>query len=287
MKFSVTAVLGLALGASASAVVPRGNLEARSLEVVIRVMTNVYDHMKVLDAAIAGFEGLQHVEALKKAGSEMVATVKAADAEVVVMTPVTLQEAQQFQPLSDKLNAMGDTLLGHVNAKVPTWGGLGLCPNALDMVSQIGAGVVKLMGDVADKFPTDGQGESNQGIIQHFTKLFDDAIAKLTTCAAGKTIGGPKDTWVQEIVVVATTTEDCDDSTSAPAGAVPTLAIKPATTIPGVAATPTPYYPKPGNATSSWAPAATSTRPYVVTAGAALNGVAAGAVALMAAAYFL
>lgn len=48
------------------------------------------------------------------------------------------------------------------------------------------------MGDVAAKFPPDGQGQSNQG-IQRFANLFAETVAKLTACAtsSGPTTPGP------------------------------------------------------------------------------------------------
>ncbi|KAL8367138.1 hypothetical protein RB595_008897 [Gaeumannomyces hyphopodioides] len=275
MKFSIPAILGLALGASASAVAPRAAVEARSLEVVLRVMTSVYEHMGRLDGAVTGFQGVQDIQELRLRGGEMVAAVKSADAEVLGMTPVTLQEAIQFQSLSDKLNAMGEKLLGDVVEKIPTFGQVGVCSHAEDMISQIGAGVVKLMGDVSAKFPTGGQGKSNQGIIQHFTSIFAETVSKLKACAASS---GPKasDVWVTATVEATSTV--CTTSTGVPIPPTKSLTF-------AVAATPTPAYPKANGTAAAWPPAPTGTKPVIVTAGAALNGVAKAAVALMAAAY--
>ncbi|EJT77278.1 hypothetical protein GGTG_07190 [Gaeumannomyces tritici R3-111a-1] len=269
MKFSIPAILGLVMGASASAVAPRAAVEARSLEVVVRVMTSVYEHMGRLDDAITKFQGVQDIPGLRLRGGEMVAAVKSADAEVLGMTPVTLQEAHEFQPLSDKLNAMGEKLLGHVVDKIPTFGQVGVCSHAEQMISDIGAGVVKLMGDVAAKFPTDGQGKSNQGIIQHFTSIFADTVSKLKSCAVQVTA-----------TVEATSTVPCTTSTGVPIPPSQSLTF-------AVPATPTPAYPKANGTAVAWPPAPTGTKPAIVTAGAALNGVAKAAVALMAAAYLL
>ncbi|KLU82759.1 hypothetical protein MAPG_01828 [Magnaporthiopsis poae ATCC 64411] len=246
MKPSIPAIFTLAMGASASAVAPRAAVEARSLEVVMRVMTNVYENMVRLDGAITRFQAIHDVEELKQHGGEMVTTIQSADAEVLGMTPITLEEAAQFQPLSEKLNVMGAALLGHAVEKTPTFGQAGVCSYAQEMISRIGANVIKLMGDVAAKFPTDVQGEGNQG-IQRFANLFAETVARLNACASSSgqtTSSGPT--------------------------------------------TPFPIYPKPNSTAAVWSPTPTGTRPPVIfTAGAALNGVATGAVALMAAAYFL
>lgn len=138
MKFSLPAILSLAIGASASAVAPHAAVEARSLEVVMRVMTNVYEHMVRLDGAITKFQVIQDMEELKLRGGEMVAALQSADAEVLATTPVTTEEAVRFRPLSDNLNAMGEALLGHVVDKVPTFGQAGVCSYAQEMISRIG-----------------------------------------------------------------------------------------------------------------------------------------------------
>ncbi|KAL8420987.1 hypothetical protein RB596_001962 [Gaeumannomyces avenae] len=275
MKFSIPAILGLAMGASASAVAPRAAVEARSLEVVMRVMTSIYEHMGRLDDVITNFQGVQDIPGLKLRGGEMVEAVKSADAEVLGMTPVTLQEAHEFQPLSDKLNAMGEKLLGHVVDKIPTFSQVGVCSHAEQMISEIGAGVVKLMGDVADKFPTDGQGKSNQGIIQHFTSIFADTVSKLKACAV-QVIAAVQVTATVE----ATSTVPCTTSTGFPIPPSQPLTF-------AVPATPTPAYPKANGTAVDWPPAPTGAKPVIVIAGVALNGVAKAAVALMAAAYFL
>ncbi|EHA55899.1 hypothetical protein MGG_08354 [Pyricularia oryzae 70-15] len=163
--------------------------QARDLDTTLRVMNNVLDQMVVVDNVISAFWDTSDLPAVQEAGTKMIAIIRASDEDILAMTPVPLQDAIAFQPLSDKLNAQGDKLLEGVEAKVPLFGRAAVCPTMHTAVSTIGAGVVKLMNDVSDKFPQEGR-QNNANTIQHFTDSFASAIAKLKACADVNNAGG-------------------------------------------------------------------------------------------------
>ncbi|TLS27892.1 hypothetical protein PpBr36_02060 [Pyricularia pennisetigena] len=165
--------------------------QARDLDTTLRVMNNVLDQMVIVDNTISAFKDTTDLPAVMEVGTKMIAIIRASDDEILTMTSVPLQDAISFQPLSDKLNAQGDKLLASVEAKVPLFGRANVCPTLHTAVSTIGAGVVKLMNDVSDKFPQEGR-QNNANTIQHFTDSFASAIAKLKACADVNNAGAGK-----------------------------------------------------------------------------------------------
>ncbi|TLD08548.1 uncharacterized protein PgNI_07946 [Pyricularia grisea] len=234
--------------------------QARDLDTTLRVMNNVLDQMVVVDNTISAFKDATDLPAVMEVGTKMIAIIRASDEEILTMTPVPLQDAMTFQPLSDKLNAQGDKLLENVEAKVPLFGKAGVCPTLHTAVSTMGAGVVKLMNDVSDKFPQEGR-QNNAHTIQHFTDSFASAVAKLKACADVNNAGGGK---------------HGGDYDSAPA---PSATYKPAATATGVV-------PPPRVSGGARNGTEGATKTPIVTAGAS-SVVAKGLVAALVAAFFL
>lgn len=112
--------------------------QARDLDTTLRVMNNVLDQMVVVDNVISAFWDTSDLPAVQEAGTKMIAIIRASDEDILAMTPVPLQDAIAFQPLSDKLNAQGDKLLEGVEAKVPLFGRAAVCPTMHTAVSTIG-----------------------------------------------------------------------------------------------------------------------------------------------------
>lgn len=132
---AAAAIMGLA------ALVGAANTErhqARDLDTTLRVMNNVLDQMVVVDNVISAFWDTSDLPAVQEAGTKMIAIIRASDEDILAMTPVPLQDAIAFQPLSDKLNAQGDKLLEGVEAKVPLFGRAAVCPTMHTAVSTIG-----------------------------------------------------------------------------------------------------------------------------------------------------
>ncbi|TLD21321.1 hypothetical protein PspLS_09324 [Pyricularia sp. CBS 133598] len=236
--------------------------QARDLDTTLRVMNNVLDQMVVVDNTISAFKDATDLPAVMEVGTKMIAIIRSSDEEILGMTPVPLQDAIAFQPLSDKLNAQGDKLLEGVEAKVPLFGRAGVCPTLHTAVTNIGAGVVKLMNDVSDKFPQEGR-QNNANTIQHFTDSFASAIANLKACADVNNAGAGKPSG---------------DYDSAPAP-TPAGTWKPLTTGTGVVPPPRVS----GTARNGTEGAA---KAPIVTAGAS-SVVAKGFVAALVAAFFL
>ncbi|KAI6251640.1 hypothetical protein MCOR19_011717, partial [Pyricularia oryzae] len=131
---AAAAIMGLA------ALVGAANTErhqARDLDTTLRVMNNVLDQMVVVDNVISAFWDTSDLPAVQEAGTKMIAIIRASDEDILAMTPVPLQDAIAFQPLSDKLNAQGDKLLEGVEAKVPLFGRAAVCPTMHTAVSTI------------------------------------------------------------------------------------------------------------------------------------------------------
>lgn len=268
MKFT-TAAATLSLAALTSA----ADLRVRDLNTTLRVMNNVLDQMVVVQDTISKFSTADDLPAVSAVGAKMISIIMASDDDILVMENVPLADAQAFQPLSDKLNAQGDGLLAGVEAKIPVFGRAGVCDTLHTAVSAIGAGVIKLMNDVSDKFPQEGR-SNNENTIQHFTDAFGSAIAKLKACAdAGVKVdnsvgSGPQgDSYVTskvQLIVAPTATYLPTTVSSAVSSAVVPARVTGA--------------PSSGNGT---------VKAPVVHAGASLAGVAQGAVGVLLAAFLL
>ncbi|KAF6802938.1 hypothetical protein CSOJ01_11263 [Colletotrichum sojae] len=179
MKFSAPAALLFAAGALASPTA--AELCARELSTVNTIMTTVLEGIQGLDSSISAYKGGPGKE-LEEASTKMLGTIRTATNNAAAMTPLTMDEAIAFQPLSDKLNAAGDKLLTDLESKVDLFAKSKICETTLSWVAQVGGNVNTLMTTISTKFPAGGKGGDE---IAHFNKIFQTMQDKLAACSGG------------------------------------------------------------------------------------------------------
>ncbi|ORY59656.1 uncharacterized protein BCR38DRAFT_351401 [Pseudomassariella vexata] len=151
----------------------------RNLVEVTNIMTQVLHGILNFDAAIINYNGGPQVSQLQGASGTMVGIIKTATLAASNMTNLSVEEAQGFQPLSDKLNVAGDKLLADLNGKNDLFSKACVCEPVFELVTVVGDHVITLMNTVSTKFPQGGKGGKE---IEHFTKIFNDMEEKLSKC---------------------------------------------------------------------------------------------------------
>ncbi|KAI8189039.1 hypothetical protein K4K51_005630 [Colletotrichum sp. SAR 10_75] len=182
MKFSAPIAL---FAAGVLAAPSASELCTRELSTVNTIMTTVLNGIQNLDTTCLSYTGGPGPE-LTNASTYMLEIIRTATNNAAAMLPLTMEEAQAFQPLSDQLNATGDKLLTDISSKVTLFSTACICDTTLNWVAQIAGNVNTLMTTISTKFPAGGKGGDE---IAHFTQVFSDMQSQLSECS-GKPCAG-------------------------------------------------------------------------------------------------
>ncbi|KAH9237692.1 hypothetical protein K456DRAFT_1828767 [Colletotrichum gloeosporioides 23] len=182
MKFSALIAL---FAAGVLAAPSASELCTRELSTVNTIMTTVLNGIQNLDTTCLSYTGGPGPE-LTNASTYMLEIIRTATNNAAAMLPLTMEEAQAFQPLSDQLNAAGDKLLTDISSKVTLFSTACICDTTLNWVAQIAGNVNTLMTTISTKFPAGGKGGDE---IAHFTQVFSDMQSQLSECS-GKPCAG-------------------------------------------------------------------------------------------------
>ncbi|KAK2776672.1 cell wall protein [Colletotrichum kahawae] len=177
MKFSAPIAL---FAAGVLAAPSTSELCTRELSTVNTIMTTVLNGIQNLDTTCLSYTGGPGPE-LTNASTYMLEIIRTATNNAAAMLPLTIEEAQAFQPLSDELNAAGDKLLTDISSKVTLFSAACICDTTLNWVAQIATNVNTLMTTISTKFPAGGKGGDE---IAHFTQVFADMQSQLSECAS-------------------------------------------------------------------------------------------------------
>ncbi|KAF4908246.1 hypothetical protein CGCVW01_v012298 [Colletotrichum viniferum] len=182
MKFSAPIAL---FAAGVLAAPSASELCTRELSTVNTIMTTVLNGIQNLDNTCLSYTGGPGPE-LTNASTYMLEIIRTATNNAAAMLPLTMEEAQAFQPLSDQLNAAGDKLLTDISSKVALFSAACICDTTLNWVAHIAGNVNTLMTTISTKFPAGGKGGDE---IAHFTQVFSDMQSQLSECS-GKPCAG-------------------------------------------------------------------------------------------------
>lgn len=134
MKFSAPIAL---FAAGVLAAPSASELCTRELSTVNTIMTTVLNGIQNLDTTCLSYTGGPGPE-LTNASTYMLEIIRTATNNAAAMLPLTMEEAQAFQPLSDQLNAAGDKLLTDISSKVALFSAACICDTTLNWVAHIG-----------------------------------------------------------------------------------------------------------------------------------------------------
>ncbi len=133
MKLTTTLAL-FAAGVSASRF---QQLRLRDLAEVESIVTTVLGAIQTFDGQVSNFTGGDPSN-LSSDCTKMVYTVKTAVKNLNPVSNVSLQDAYNFKPLSDQMNAAGDKLLDDLDSQVSLFKSLGLCSYVYPGIQELG-----------------------------------------------------------------------------------------------------------------------------------------------------